>query len=325
LLLAPATSRYHGDMRAASEDQATHMEITDEMVAQFRVVPNTKVRLDDWDTKWNVPAGLAELNKNELKREADQFIKLRVRELAELQDVFWADGRYSLLVIFQGPDASGKDSIVKHVTSGMNPAGVTVVSFKEPSREELRHNYLWRYVRALPEQGDIGIFNRSYYEEVTVVRVNPRLLRERPMPERPIDKAFWRDRFEDINSLERQMTRNGTIVLKFFLHLSKAEQKKRLLQRLDDPRKHWKFSAADIAAREQWDDYQGAYEALLTETSRPHAPWWIMPADRKWALRALVTHVIWRPLEQLALRYPPVDDEKRKLIRRAIEKLRAET
>jgi PPK2 family polyphosphate:nucleotide phosphotransferase len=301
------------------------MEITDEMVGQFRVAPNTKVRLDDWDTKWNVPAGLAALNKDELKREADQFIKQRVRELAELQDVFWADGRYSLLVIFQGPDASGKDSIIKHVTSGMNPAGVTVVSFKEPSREELRHNYLWRYVRALPAQGDIGIFNRSYYEEVTVVRVNPLLLRERPMSERPIDDTFWRERFEDINALESQMTRNGTVVLKFFLHLSNKEQKKRLLQRLEDERKQWKFSAGDIAAREQWDDYRQAYDAMLTETSTPHAPWWIMPADRKWAARALVAHIIWRALAQLDLHYPPLDDEQREAIRRAIEKLRAET
>ena len=324
LLLAPATSRYHDDVRTATENQAIQVEITDEMVDRFRVAPGTKVRLDRWDTKWNVPASLEQLNKDELKREANEFIKQRVQELAELQDLFWADGRYSLLVIVQGSDASGKDSIIKHVTSGMNPAGVTVISFKEPSREELRHNYLWRYVRALPEQGVIGIFNRSYYEEVCVVRVNPQLLRERPMSERPIDKTFWRDRFEDINSFERQMTRNGTIVLKFFLHLSKVEQKKRLLQRLEDPRKQWKFSASDIAAREQWDDYQSAYEALLTETSTPHAPWWIMPADRKWALRSLVAHVIWRELAQLDLRYPPVDDETRKVIRLAIEKLNAE-
>ena len=324
LLLAPATSRYHDDVRTATENQAIQVEITDEMVDRFRVAPGTKVRLDRWDTKWNVPASLELLNKDELKREADEFIKQRVQELAELQDVFWADGRYSLLVIVQGSDASGKDSIIKHVTSGMNPAGVTVISFKKPSREELRHNYLWRYVRALPEQGVIGIFNRSYYEEVCVVRVNPQLLRERPMSERPIDKTFWRDRFEDINSFERQMTRNGTIVLKFFLHLSKVQQKKRLLQRLEDPRKQWKFSASDIAAREQWDDYQSAYEALLTETSTPHAPWWIMPADRKWALRSLVAHVIWRELAQLDLRYPPVDDETRKVIRLAIEKLNAE-
>src|SRR5947208_14959946 len=188
------------------------------MVDRFRVAPGTKVRLDRWDTKWNVPASLELLNKDELKREAYEFIKQRVQELAELQDVFWADGRYSLLVIVQGSDASGKDSIIKHVTSGMNPAGVTVISFKEPSREELRHNYLWRYVRALPEQAVIGIFNRSYYEEVTVVRVNPQLLREeRPMPERPIDRAVWRDRFEDINSQESQVRRNGTMVLKFFI------------------------------------------------------------------------------------------------------------
>jgi len=323
LLLAPA--RYHGTVRTATENQAIQVEITDEMVDPFRVAPGTKVRLDRWDTRWNVPAGLEQLNKDELKHEADEFIKQRVQELAELQDVFWADGRYSLLVIFQGSDASGKDSIIKHVTSGMNPAGVTVTSFKEPSREELRHNYLWRYVRALPEQGDVGIFNRSYYEEVTIVRVSPQLLRARPMPERQIDGTFWQQRLEDINAFERQLTRNGTVVLKFFLHLSKKKQRKRLLERLEDPRKQWKFSAGDIAAREQWDDYRQAYEALLTETSTAHAPWWIMPADRKWAARALVAHVIWRALEQLDLRYPPLDDEQSEAIKRAIEKLRTET
>ena len=299
MLPAPCSSRYHGTVRTATENQAIQVEITDEMVDRFRVAPGTKVRLDRWDTKWNVPASLEQLNKDELKRQADEFIKQRVQELAELQDVFWADGRYSLLVIVQGSDASGKDSIIKHVTSGMNPAGVTVISFKEPSREELRHNYLWRYVRALPEQGDVGIFNRSYYEEVTIVRVSPQLLRARPMPERQIDGTFWQQRLDDINAFERQLTRNGTVVLKFFLHLSKVEQKKRLQQRLEDPRKQRKSSASDIAAREQWDDYQSAYEALLTETSTPHAPWWIMPADRKWALRSLVAHVIWRELAQL--------------------------
>ena len=300
------------------------MNLTDDMVNRFRVPPGSNVHLGKWETRWNVPTELEDLNKDDLKQQAADFVTARVHELAALQDVFWADARYAALLIFQGMDASGKDGTIKHVTSGMNPAGIRVVSFKQPSRDELRHNYLWRYVKALPEQGDIGIFNRSYYEEVTVVRVNPQLLLERPMPERPIDKAFWRDRFEDIQALERQMTRNGTIVLKFFLHLSRAEQKKRLLHRLEDPRKQWKFSAADITAREQWDDYQRAYEALLTETSTPHAPWWIMPADRKWALRALVTHVIWRALERLELRYPPVDDETRKVIRLAIEKLGAE-
>ena len=311
-------------MRPTHDARPLHIHLTDDMVERFRVAPGAKVKLDHWDTKWDVPAGLEELNRDDLKAQAAEFVRERVEELAALQDAFWADGRYSLLLIFQGADAAGKDSTIKHVTSGMNPAGVNVVSFKEPSRDELRRNYIWRYVQALPEQGDVCVFNRSYYEETTVVRVNPELLRARKMPERAIDEAFWHERFEDINAVERQITRNGTIVLKFFLHLSKGEQKKRLLQRLKDPRKQWKFAASDIAARDQWDDYQRAYEAMFTNTSTAHAPWWIMPADRKWAMRALVAHVIWKTMKSLDLRYPPIDDEKRKVIELAIEKLSVE-
>jgi PPK2 family polyphosphate:nucleotide phosphotransferase len=300
-------------------------QLTDEMVDRFRVAPGTPVKLNRWSTKWEVPAGLEDLNKEDLKREADEFVKERVRELADLQDVLWADGRYAVLLVFQGLDASGKDSTIKHVTSGMNPAGVRVVSFKEPSQEELRHNYLWRYVRALPPQGEIGVFNRSHYEEVCVVRVKPELLRARPLPAKEIDDSFWGERFQDINLLEQHLTRNGTTVLKFFLHLSREEQKKRLLQRLDDPRKQWKFSPSDIADRDKWDAYQQAYAEMLTNTSTTHAPWWIMPADRKWAMRALVAHVLWKTMRGLDLRYPPVDDEKRSLIALAIEKLNSET
>jgi PPK2 family polyphosphate:nucleotide phosphotransferase len=300
------------------------IDLTDEMVDRFRVAAGTKVRLDRWSTKWDVPAGLEDLNKEELKRDADEIVSERVRRLAELQDVFWADGRYAMLAVFQGLDASGKDSTIKHVTSGMNPAGVHVVSFKEPSREELRHDYLWRYVQALPEHGEIGVFNRSHYEEVAVVRVNPELLQSRPMTVTDIDNAFWQQRFEDINQLELHLTRNGTVVLKFFLHVSREEQKKRLLQRLNDPRKQWKFNANDLTTRDQWGDYKHAFEQMLTSTSTEHAPWWIMPADRKWAMRALVAHAIWQAMRALALRYPPVDDEKRKVIQRAIKKLHSE-
>jgi PPK2 family polyphosphate:nucleotide phosphotransferase len=300
------------------------VELGDDMVDRFRIAPGTKVKLDKWSTKWDVPPGLEDLNKEELKREADEFVRDRVRELADLQDILWADGRYALLLVFQGADASGKDSTIKHVTSGMNPAGVRVVSFKEPSQDELRHNYLWRYVRELPEQGEIGVFNRSHYEEVCVVRVKPELLRARPLPAKEIDESFWRERFEDINLLEQHLTRNGTTVLKFFLHLSREEQKKRLLQRLDDPRKQWKFSPSDIADRDKWDAYQHVYAEMLTHTSTAHAPWWIMPADRKWAMRALVAHVLWKAMRDLDLRYPPIDDEKRKVIALAIEELESE-
>jgi PPK2 family polyphosphate:nucleotide phosphotransferase len=300
------------------------LQLSHQMVERFRVAPGAKVKLATWNTKWDVPPGLEDLNKEELKREADEFVKERVRDLAELQDVLWADGRYALLIVFQGLDASGKDSTIKHVTSGMNPAGVSVTSFKEPTRDELRHNYLWRFVCALPKQGHIGIFNRSYYEETTVVRVNPELLRLRSMPDRPIDAAFWRERFDDINALERHVCRNGTSVLKFFLNISKEEQKKRLLQRLDDPRKQWKLSESDIADRGRWDDFQRVYEEMLSYTSTAHSPWWIMPADRKWATRALIAQVVSQTMKSLDLRYPPVDDEKRKLIALAVEKLNSE-
>jgi len=309
-------------MATTRDARRARIDLRDDLVDRFRVAPGAKVKLDRWSTKWDVPAGLEDLNKEDLKREAEEYVKERVRELAELQDVFWADGRYAMLIVFQGLDASGKDS--KHVTSGMNPAGIGVVSFKEPSREELRHDYLWRYVRELPEQGEIGVFNRSHYEEVCVVRVKPELLRARAQPAREIDASFWRERFEDINVLEQHLTRNGTIVLKFFLHVSKQEQKKRLLQRLGDPRKQWKFSPSDIADRDRWNDYQHAFEEMLSNTSTAHAPWWIMPADRKWALRALVAHALWKAMKTLDLRYPPIDVEKRKVISLAIEKLNSE-
>jgi PPK2 family polyphosphate:nucleotide phosphotransferase len=300
------------------------LQLTDEMVERFRVAPGRKVKLSRWSTRWDVPPGLEGLTKDELKARATEFVRQRVEELAKLQDVFWADGRYSLLLIFQGLDGSGKDSTIKHVTSGMNPSGVTVVSFKEPSSEELRHDFLWRYVRALPEQGDIGVFNRSFYEDVIVVRVNPQLLTARRMPLPAIDEAFWRERFEAINDLERHLSRNGTAVLKFFLHLSRDEQKKHILKRLEQPQKQWKFSANDLAVRDQWDAYQRAYEAALSNTSTEEAPWWIMPADGQWAMRALVAHVVSQTMKSLDLRYPSVDDEKRRAIQLAFEKLNSE-
>ena len=294
------------------------------MLKRFRVEPGSRVRLEKRETKWEVPAGLEDLNKEELKQQAAEFVGERVRELAALQDLLWADGRYGLLVIFQGMDGSGKDSTIKHVTSGMNPSGVRVVSFREPTRDELRRNYLWRYINALPEQGQIGIFNRSYYEEIGVVRVNPELLKTRSMPQRKVDGAFWAERFADINFLEGQMVRNGTMVLKFFLNISKREQTKRLLERLQTPEKLWKFSPSDMTARDRWDDYQRAYEEMLTNTSTSHAPWWIMPADRKWAMRTIVAQVMSREMRKLELRYPPVDAEKREQIRQAIETLKSE-
>jgi PPK2 family polyphosphate:nucleotide phosphotransferase len=300
------------------------MDVTDEMVERFRVAPGKTVRLAEWDTKWDPPLGLEELNKDALKKQAAKFVAQRTHELAEIQELLWADGRYSLLLIFQGIDASGKDSTIRHLTSGMSPAGVRVISFKEPSRDEYRRHYLWRYLVALPEQGYISVFNRSHYEEVTVVRVHPELLRLRAMPHRKQAEPFWRERYEEISSMEKQLERNGTVILKFFLHISKHEQRKRLLQRLEDPTKQWKFSPNDITERQKWDDYQQAYEQAITNTSTKWAPWWIMPADRKWAMRAIVAQVVLMTIRKLGLRYPPLGKDKRDAIRLALETLRNE-
>jgi PPK2 family polyphosphate:nucleotide phosphotransferase len=270
------------------------------------------------------PVGNGATQQQALKQQAADFVAHCVQQLAGLQELLWADSRYSVRLIFQGPDTSGKDSTIKRVTSGMNPAAMRVVSFKEPSREELKRNYLWRYIAALPEQGYIGVFNRSYYEEVGVVRVNPERLKARAMPERPVDEAFWAERYEDINSLERQLVRNGTVIVKFFLHISKDEQMKQLLERLQDPTKHWKFSPSDLAARGRWEDYERAYETMISKTSTDWANWWIMPADHRWAMRTIVAQVILNEMRQLDLRYPPIDDEKRDLIGLALRKLKSE-
>jgi PPK2 family polyphosphate:nucleotide phosphotransferase len=218
-------------------------------------------------------------------------------------------------------DAAGKDSTIKHVMSGVNPQGCEVTSFKHPSAEELDHNFLWRYARRTPERGRIGIFNRSYYEEVLVVRVHPELVQAERIPGGKLDEDFWADRFAYINAFERHLTRNGTVILKFFLHISKAEQRKRFLKRLDDPRKHWKFSPADLTERGFWDDYMKAYEEAIGATSTKWAPWYIIPADHKWVSRALVARIVIDALESLDLRYPEVTDAQRSIIEEARKQL----
>jgi len=291
---------------------------------RLRVRPGTVVRLDDWNTRWISSGKLKDLDEDDLKDEAKKFIEARVEEVADSQELLWADNRYAMLLVFQGMDAAGKDGTIEHVMEGVNPAGVRVVSFKEPSREDLDHDFLWRYVKALPEYGQIGVFNRSYYEDVGVVRVFPELLEQRAMHDREVDDTFWAERFEDINVFERHLVRNGTIVLKFFLHVSRKEQKHRLLDRLDDPDKHWKFSASDLKSREHWDEYARVFESMLTYTSTGWAPWWVIPADGKWAMRAIVAKVLTNEIRRLDLRFPPADDAKRALMRRAREALERE-
>ena len=232
--------------------------------------------------------------------------------LLDLQDQLYAQDRYALLLIFQGMDAAGKDSAIKHVMSGMNPNSTDVHAFKQPSNEELNHDFMWRSLKVLPERGRIGVFNRSYYEEVLVVRVHPDLLERQKLPDGLVTKHVWAERFDDIRDIERYLTRNGTVIRKFFLHVSKAEQRRRLLARLDDGAKMWKFSAADLGERARWRDYTRAYQEAIAATASPEAPWYIVPADHKWFAHVLISQVIIEALESMRLAYPKVSPAKRR-------------
>jgi PPK2 family polyphosphate:nucleotide phosphotransferase len=258
------------------------------------------------------------------KEVAEEELRSFVDDLKASQELLWASDAYAVLLLIQGMDASGKDGTIKHVMSGVNPQGCQVVSFKEPSGEELGHDFLWRYSRALPERGRIGIFNRSYFEEVLVVRVHPELING-PTPTGSRSPAHvWTDRFDDINAFEHHLHRNGTRIVKIYLHLSRDQQKKRLLERLDDPAKSWKFSTSDLAERGYWDQYRAAYEEALTATSTPWAPWYVVPADHKYALRALVGGILVHTIDQLDLHVPELGPDGLQALERARTKLLAE-
>lgn len=257
------------------------------------------------------------------KEGAEDLLRKSVEHMAELQAKLYAQDRWGLLLIFQAMDAAGKDGAISHVMSGVNPQGVQVYSFKAPSAEELDHDFLWRTSRCLPERGRIGIFNRSYYEEVLVVRVHPAILKAERIPEQLIGKDVWKERYQDIHAFERYLSRNGIIVRKFFLNVSKKEQKRRFLARLDEPGKNWKFSAADVHERESWDDYMKAYEEMIQHTATKHAPWYVVPADHKWYTRLVVAAAIVETLESLDLAFPEVDPEKRKQLAAARKLLEA--
>jgi len=246
------------------------------------------------------------------KEHAERALEEGIARTAELQDKLYAQDNWALLLIFQAMDAAGKDGAIKHVMSGVNPQGCQVYSFKAPSEVELQHDFLWRTTRDLPERGHIGIFNRSYYEEVLVVRVHSQILKGEKTPASLVTKDIWAERFEDICCFERHMARSGTLIRKFFLHLSKKEQKKRFLARLEEPEKNWKFSASDIRERKYWDEYQDAYEDMIRHTATKHAPWYVVPADNKWFSRLVISTVIVDALESLNLSYPKVDAQKRK-------------
>lgn len=281
----------------------------------YRVTDGNKFRLKDVD-----PSDTGDLSSED-KPKAKEALEVGVDALAQLQDVLYAQDKWSLLLIFQAMDAAGKDGTIKHVMSGINPQGCQVSSFKNPSSEELDHDYLWRSMRHLPERGRIGIFNRSYYEETLVVRVHPEFLQGQKLHPSLITKHIWKERYEDISAFERYLSRNGTIVRKFFLHVSKGEQKKRFLERLDNPDKNWKFSSGDLVERGYWDDYQKAYEDTIRATSTKECPWYVVPADNKWYTRVVVAAAIIDALDSLDLKYPKVDSAKREQLAAAKAKL----
>jgi len=271
----------------------------------YRVKDGKHFRLKDCD-----PADTRGLELD--KEEGIALLKRGILRMSDLQSKLYAQDRWALLLIFQAMDAAGKDSVISHVMSGVNPQGCQVYSFKAPSPEELDHDYLWRTCRCLPERGRIGIFNRSYYEEVLVVRVHPEVLKQERIPETLLTKDIWEQRYQDIHAFERYLSRNGIVVCKFFLNVSQKEQKQRFLARLDEPEKNWKFSAADVHERQYWDDYMKAYEEMIRNTATEDAPWYVVPADHKWFTRLVVAAAIVDTLEGLKLAYPKVDAEKRK-------------
>ncbi len=270
----------------------------------FCVEQGHKFRLKDYD-----PAGTKGVKS---KQQAQEILERGTELLSHMQEKLYAQDRWALLLIFQAMDAAGKDGVIKHVMSGVNPQGCEVHSFKTPSSEELNHDYLWRSTKCVPERGKIGIFNRSYYEEVLVVRVHPEFLNSQRLPGRLVTKQIWTERYEDINAYERYLARNGVVIRKFFLHVSKKEQKKRFLERLEDWRKNWKFSMADVKERGFWKDYQLAYETMIQKTASPQAPWYVVPADNKWFTRLVVSSAIIDALNSLDLAFPVVDKAKKK-------------
>jgi PPK2 family polyphosphate:nucleotide phosphotransferase len=258
------------------------------------------------------------------KKEAQSMLADGIERLAELQQRLYADDQWSVLIVLQAMDAAGKDSIIKHVMSGINPQGCEVHSFKQPSEEELQHDFLWRVARRLPTNGRIGIFNRSHYEEVLTVRVHKEALAREKLPKELVGKHIWQQRFEDIRAFERHLVRNGTRVLKFFLNVSKEEQRKRFLDRIDEPGKRWKFSMADVTERERWDDYMTAFEDMIRHTSTPEAPWFVVPADHKWFARIVVAAAMADAMERLKLEYPKVGGAALKVLRKAKKALKRE-
>ena len=287
------------------------------LAKRFRIDKPAKFRLANHDS-----ADCCGLSID--KTEAKVMLSEGIQRLSDLQERLYASDRWSVLIVLQAMDAAGKDSVIKHVITGLNPQGVEVHSFKRPSEEELNHDFLWRAARRLPEAGRIGIFNRSYYEEVLVVRVHPELLADQHLPDKVTGKKLWQHRFDDIRNFESHLARNGTRILKFFLNVSREEQRKRFLDRIDEPAKNWKFSMSDVKERARWDDYMAAFDDMICETSRPEAPWYVVPADNKWFTRLVVAAAMVEAFEGLNLQFPSVSPKMQKELRQAKKALEAE-
>ncbi len=298
--------------------------IREKIIRKLRVMPGKEIKLKNIDTGWAQNEELRQYEKGAVKERATEILEANRQSLALSQELLWADNTHSLLIVLQGMDTAGKDGTIRHVMSGINPQGCRVCSFKAPAPDETDHNFLWRYSRDLPRRGEIGVFNRSYYEDVLVVKVHPELLESQQLPPGKRGEKFWNARYEDINAFERHLVRNGTIILKFFLHISKDEQKKRILERLETEEKYWKFSLSDLAERAYWDDYQKVYETMFAKTSTDVAPWYIIPADYKWAARTLVADIISTEIQTLDLKYPVISPDHLKQIETAREQLKNE-
>ncbi|HVP95041.1 MAG TPA: polyphosphate kinase 2 family protein [Methanoregulaceae archaeon] len=297
---------------------------TDKTVKKLLVTPGKGINLKNFPTGWATNGERKGVGRETMKERYTELLEASRTSLSSAQELLWAGNAWSVLVILQGMDTAGKDGTIKHVMSGVNPQGCSVTSFKVPTPEETDHNFLWRYSEKLPKRGEIGVFNRSYYEEVLIVRVHPDLLHNQRLPPGKRGNRFWNARYEDINGFEQHLVRNGTLILKFFLHISGDEQKRRLLERLDNQAKYWKFSLSDLAERQYWAEYQRAYELVLKKTSTNHAPWYIIPADDKLAAWMLVSDIIATKIKELPLRYPEVSAEQMGMIEKARDQLMQE-
>jgi PPK2 family polyphosphate:nucleotide phosphotransferase len=295
------------------------------VIDELRVAPGTPANLAGRDTSWSGGEEFEDLSTKKLDSATKRILVDGIEQLSDAQELLWASDTYALLIVFQAMDAAGKDSTIEHVMSGVNPQGVQVVSFKQPSTEELDHSYLWRIFKNTPERGRIGIFNRSHYEEVVTLRVHPDWLALQHLPTSDRGPAFWAGRYDDVNAFERHLDRNGIKVVKFFLHVSKAEQKRRFMARLDHPEKNWKFSAADVAERAHWDEYMQAYDDAITATSTEWAPWYVVPADNKHVMQAMAVSVIIETIRTLDLHWPIVSDAARQANAEARRMLEAES